>query len=297
MRIAIVTPLLVDLRRRRQPPRRGARRGVDRPRPRGARAGALGSRLIALSRALHRGARRSAGSAPDYLIPLGRTVGIGANGAVSNLSAFPDAVTAMRRELRAGRLRRRPRARAGRADARLGRVLASAARRSSAPSTPTRPSGCRNAIAEPARRAAQVQPAQRADRRLARPRAWTGRALVRRRLRRRSPTASTSTPRPRGPKPRVGRAAAAVRRPRRGAQGPAGPAAGVRGAGRARARPADGDRRRPPRTSQRYLADPAVERTHRGARRGRRARSCGAACTRPTCSAPRRSPARASAWS
>src|SRR5215210_3140584 len=39
---------------------------------------------------------------PPYLIPLGRTVGIGANGAVSNLSAFPDAVTAMRRELRAG---------------------------------------------------------------------------------------------------------------------------------------------------------------------------------------------------
>src|SRR5439155_16098126 len=34
---------------------------------------------------------------------LGRSVGIGANGAVSNLSAFPDAVTKMRRELHAGR--------------------------------------------------------------------------------------------------------------------------------------------------------------------------------------------------
>jgi phosphatidyl-myo-inositol alpha-mannosyltransferase len=40
---------------------------------------------------------------PDFLIPLGRTVGIGANGAVSNVSVFPDAVTSMRRELRAGR--------------------------------------------------------------------------------------------------------------------------------------------------------------------------------------------------
>src|SRR3569832_1957770 len=28
--------------------------------------------------------------APDYLVPLGRTVGFGANGAVSNLSAFPE---------------------------------------------------------------------------------------------------------------------------------------------------------------------------------------------------------------
>ncbi len=40
---------------------------------------------------------------PDFLIPLGRTVGLGANGAVSNLSIFPDAVTSMRRELRAGK--------------------------------------------------------------------------------------------------------------------------------------------------------------------------------------------------
>jgi phosphatidyl-myo-inositol alpha-mannosyltransferase len=39
----------------------------------------------------------------DYLIPLGRTVGLGANGAVSNLSVSPDAVTTMRRELGAGR--------------------------------------------------------------------------------------------------------------------------------------------------------------------------------------------------
>jgi phosphatidylinositol alpha-mannosyltransferase len=55
-----------------------------------------------LSRALHR-APAERRSQPDYLIPLGRSVGIGANGAVSNLSAFPDAVTKMRRELHAGR--------------------------------------------------------------------------------------------------------------------------------------------------------------------------------------------------
>ena len=55
-----------------------------------------------LSRALHR-ASAEPRSRPDYLIPLGRTVGYGANGAVSNLSSFPGAVLKMRRELRAGR--------------------------------------------------------------------------------------------------------------------------------------------------------------------------------------------------
>ena len=55
-----------------------------------------------LSRVLHR-APASRGRRPDYLIPLGRTFGIGANGAVSNLSASAEAVTAMRRELRNGR--------------------------------------------------------------------------------------------------------------------------------------------------------------------------------------------------
>jgi phosphatidylinositol alpha-mannosyltransferase len=54
-----------------------------------------------LSRWLHR-ASAERREPPDYLIPLGRTVGIGANGAVSNLCAFPDGVTTMRRELREG---------------------------------------------------------------------------------------------------------------------------------------------------------------------------------------------------
>jgi phosphatidylinositol alpha-mannosyltransferase len=55
-----------------------------------------------LGRVLH-GASPAMRRRPEYLIPLGRTVGFGANGAVSNLSVFPDAVTTLRRELCAGR--------------------------------------------------------------------------------------------------------------------------------------------------------------------------------------------------
>jgi phosphatidyl-myo-inositol alpha-mannosyltransferase len=54
-----------------------------------------------ISRRLHR-SQPERREAPDYLIPLGRTLGIGANGAVSNLSVFPEGPIALRRELRAG---------------------------------------------------------------------------------------------------------------------------------------------------------------------------------------------------
>lgn len=54
-----------------------------------------------ISRRLHR-SEPELREAPDYLVPLGRTVGIGANGAVSNLSVFPEGPIALRRELRAG---------------------------------------------------------------------------------------------------------------------------------------------------------------------------------------------------
>jgi phosphatidyl-myo-inositol alpha-mannosyltransferase len=54
-----------------------------------------------LSRRLHR-SQPELREAPDYLVPLGRTVGYGANGAVSNLSSFPDGPISLRRELRAG---------------------------------------------------------------------------------------------------------------------------------------------------------------------------------------------------
>lgn len=56
----------------------------------------------ALSRRLHRGARPESRQVPEHLIPLGRTIGIEANGAVSNLSPFPEALTRMRSELRDG---------------------------------------------------------------------------------------------------------------------------------------------------------------------------------------------------
>ncbi len=55
----------------------------------------------AISRRLHR-SHPELREAPDYLVPLGRTVGVGANGAVSNLSVFPEGPLALRRELRAG---------------------------------------------------------------------------------------------------------------------------------------------------------------------------------------------------
>jgi phosphatidylinositol alpha-mannosyltransferase len=55
------------------------------------------------SAVLHRGARPQALAAPDYLVPLGRTVGFKANGAVSNLSVTPYAVASLHRELRTGR--------------------------------------------------------------------------------------------------------------------------------------------------------------------------------------------------
>ena len=55
-----------------------------------------------VSTALHRGATPQALRLPDFVIPLGRTVGVRANGAVSNLSISPAAVVALNRELRRG---------------------------------------------------------------------------------------------------------------------------------------------------------------------------------------------------
>jgi phosphatidylinositol alpha-mannosyltransferase len=54
------------------------------------------------SAALHRGARPQAIEAPDYLVSLGRTIGLKANGAVSNLSITPYGVATLHRELRTG---------------------------------------------------------------------------------------------------------------------------------------------------------------------------------------------------
>ncbi|MGH2804389.1 MAG: glycosyltransferase family 4 protein, partial [Thermoleophilaceae bacterium] len=54
------------------------------------------------ARVLHRGAQPERRPLPDYLIPLGRTVGLPMNGAVSNLSLFPEAIATLGRELRNG---------------------------------------------------------------------------------------------------------------------------------------------------------------------------------------------------
>src|ERR1044072_477760 len=55
-----------------------------------------------LSAVLHRGAAPQRRRQPDYLIPLGRTLGFPANGAVSNLSARAAGLSTMRREVRVG---------------------------------------------------------------------------------------------------------------------------------------------------------------------------------------------------
>src|SRR5438477_2059610 len=55
-----------------------------------------------LSAALHRGASPQSLAPPDYLVPLGRTVGFKANGAVSNVSLTAYGIQAMHRELRTG---------------------------------------------------------------------------------------------------------------------------------------------------------------------------------------------------
>ncbi len=55
-----------------------------------------------VSRVLHR-ATAEPRQVPDYFMPLGRTIGVASNGAISNLSAFPaGGVAAIRRELRQG---------------------------------------------------------------------------------------------------------------------------------------------------------------------------------------------------
>jgi phosphatidylinositol alpha-mannosyltransferase len=56
----------------------------------------------ALSRATHRAAPQPR-DLPDYLVPLGRTVGLGANGAVSNIAPWPvGGYVRPRHEVRAG---------------------------------------------------------------------------------------------------------------------------------------------------------------------------------------------------
>jgi phosphatidylinositol alpha-mannosyltransferase len=55
-----------------------------------------------LARVMHRGVRPQARPLPEHLIPLGRTLGLPANGAVSNVSLFPETIAALGREMRSG---------------------------------------------------------------------------------------------------------------------------------------------------------------------------------------------------
>jgi phosphatidyl-myo-inositol alpha-mannosyltransferase len=56
----------------------------------------------ALSRRLHRGARPQRRERPERFVSLGRTFGLPANGAVSNITGSPSAIYALRRQLRDG---------------------------------------------------------------------------------------------------------------------------------------------------------------------------------------------------
>jgi phosphatidylinositol alpha-mannosyltransferase len=51
---------------------------------------------------LHRGARPQVREVPEWVVPLGGTIGWPSNGAVSNLAGTPSGVSTLRRELRAG---------------------------------------------------------------------------------------------------------------------------------------------------------------------------------------------------
>ena len=55
-----------------------------------------------LARVLHRGAAPRRRPLPDYVIPLGRTLGVPMNGAVSNLPYGPDTISVLGHELRTG---------------------------------------------------------------------------------------------------------------------------------------------------------------------------------------------------
>src|SRR5579864_515959 len=54
------------------------------------------------STVLHRGAAPTRDTLPDYVVPLGRTVGLPANGAISNVSVTPFGLATALRELRTG---------------------------------------------------------------------------------------------------------------------------------------------------------------------------------------------------
>ncbi len=188
-----------------------------------------------LSARLHRGARPQDRELPEWVVPLGRTFGFPANGAVSNLAMTPAAVSRLRTELAIGRYDvvhlHEPHAPIDR----LGRAHAA-----DAPLVGTFHCYSRNRLTNNAGNVAgawrRPEPAARPHRRV-RGRGLDRAPLLRRALprdpqrgARASTVAATAPQAARGP------AAARLRRPGGRAQGPAGAAARLRGAARAPAR-------------------------------------------------------------
>ena len=231
---------------------------------------------------------------PDYLIPLGRTAGFSANGAVSNLAPFPaGGVVAPRRELRQGRYDvvhvHEPVVPLVGWNAALG-ARAPVVGTFHAYSTKALPNHIASALG--ARRVFNRLSARIAVSEAA---AWTGRRwfgghyeII--------PNGVDVDAAPTRAEAAERGAARALRRPPGGAQGPAGPAHRLRRAGRARAQPPHRDRRRA-RGRAALPRRPRDDALDRRPRPGLRREPLDARCTRPTCSAPPRSPARASAWS
>ena len=204
-------------------------------------------------------------------MPLGRTIGIGANGAVSNLSPVAEGrhLRPAPRAAPQGRLRRRPRPRAAGPAGRLERgARQRGADRRHLPRLLDQ--GAPQLRRHGVRRPPHVQPPLGADRRL-RGRRLDRAALVRRPLRDR-PQRRRRRRRPDRAEAALRGAAGRLRRPRRGAQGAADPAQRLRRPRRARALPADRDRGReggrpalPRRPGDDALHRPARPRLRRGA--------------------------------
>ena len=285
--------IFLELPGRREPARRGARRGVPRPWPPRPRARPLRpARPAQPGRST--GRRPSRARCPTTWSPLGRTVGFAANGAVSNLAPFPaGGVVAPAASCAAGDFDvihvHEPVVPLVGWNAALG-ADAPAVGTFHAYSTKAIPNHIASALG--ARRVFNRLSARIAVSEAA---AWTGRRwfggdyeIV--------PNGVDVDAAPQRAEAARRRAAHALRRPPRGAQGPAGPAHRLRRPGRARALPADRDRRRA-RGRAALSRRPRADALDRRPRAGLRRAASGARCTTPTCSARPRSPARASAWS
>ena len=112
---------------------------------------------------LHRGARPQVRDIPEWLVPLGSTIGWPLNGAVSNVAATPSAASEAAARAARGQFRRRSHPGTGRSRGRLGR--ADERRRATCRHVPLLLGvGASAQARRAARRAAQAQPPARADR-------------------------------------------------------------------------------------------------------------------------------------